>query len=51
MFARFLTRLDSMINNQQHSLWWENVLYNNNSEVPLSIQEITGKFWAEVDYI
>ena len=29
----------------------ENVLYNNNSEVPLSIQEITGKFWAEVDYI
>ena len=47
----FLTRLDSMINNQQHSLWWENVLYNNNSEVPLSIQEITGKFWAEVDYI
>lgn len=47
----FLVRLESMISNQQHSLWWENVLYNNNSEFPLSIQEITGKFWAEVDYV
>ena len=47
----FLTRLDGMVNTQQHSLWWENVLYNNNAEVPVSIEEITGKFWAEVDYI
>lgn len=47
----FLSKLESMINNQQHSLWWENVLFNNNSEAPVTVSEITSKFWAEVDYI
>jgi len=47
----FVFKLESMINNQQHSLWWENVLYNNNSDNPVNVTEITGQFWAEVDYI
>ena len=47
----FKERLNSMITSQQHSLWWENVLYNHNSEVAISVEEITGQFWAEVDYI
>lgn len=47
----FLEKLDSMIDNQQHSVWWENVLYQGIPEHPVYIEETNGLFWAEVDYI
>ncbi len=47
----FLEKLDSMIDSQQHSVWWENVLYQGIPEHPVYIEETDGLFWAEVDYI
>ncbi|MPM92916.1 hypothetical protein SDC9_140052 [bioreactor metagenome] len=47
----FLEKLDSMIDSQQHSVWWENVLYQGIPEHPVYIKETNGLFWAEVDYI
>ena len=47
----FLEQLDQMIGQQQHSLWWENVLYSKSAQVPLNAYDVSGKFWAEVDYV
>ncbi len=47
----FLARMKSMIETQQHSVWWENVLYQGLPENPVYIEETEGLFWAEVDYI
>ncbi len=48
---KFLSKLDQMIDIQQHSLWWENVLYELTKESNIFVQDIRGMFWAEVDYI
>ncbi len=47
----FLERMNSMIESQQHSVWWENVLYQGIEDHPVHIEETEGLFWAEVDYI
>ena len=36
---------------QQHSVWWENVLYEMTRERDVYVQDVGGRFWAEVDYI
>lgn len=48
---RFVNRLQEMINTQQHSVWWENVLYSMTQETDILIHNVAGNFWAEVDYI
>ncbi len=49
---RFLAQLDKMIGQQQHSVWWENILYQMvGTNQPVYVEEIDGLFWAEVDYI
>ena len=40
-----------MIGEQQHSVWWENVLYEMTRERDVYVQDVGGRFWAEVDYI
>lgn len=47
----FVKRLNEMINTQQNTVWWENVLYSMIPETQISVNNIAGKFWAEVDYI
>lgn len=47
----FINKMEEMINNQEHSVWWENILYHNLANVPVNIEEINDLFWAEVDYI
>lgn len=47
----FAARLDAMIGNQEHSVWWENVLYTMSDRQDIHIVNVRGKFWAEVDYI
>ncbi len=47
----FLDKMELMINEQKHSLWWENVLYEFCKERDVYVRDIKGKFWAEVDYI
>ena len=40
-----------MINEQQHSVWWENVVYEISKQKDIYINDVKGMFWAEVDYI
>lgn len=47
----FLNELDAMINTQQHSVWWENILYSMVGKKNIYVDEVNGMFWAEVDYI
>lgn len=47
----FCDRLTEMINTQQNSVWWENVLYSMTNQRDIYVHDAAGKFWAEVDYI
>ena len=51
MIPRFRERLEQMVQNQNHSFWWEQVLYNMIEEQPIWAENIAGNFWAEIDYI
>jgi choline kinase len=48
----FRAGLEVLIAAQQHTLWWEDVLYNLcATQRRIHIVEVTDTFWAEVDYI
>ena len=48
----FRAGLEVLIAAQQHTLWWEDVLYNLcATQRPIRIVEITDIFWAELDYM
>lgn len=48
----FRAGLEVLVAAQQHTLWWEDVLYNLCATLrPIHIVEISDAFWAEVDYI
>lgn len=49
--ASFLNRMEEMIHNQEHGVWWENVLYSGIPEKDVYVKDINPLFWAEVDYI
>lgn len=51
MIPQFKKRLEEMILNQNHSFWWEEVLYSMIEEQPIWAEDISGNFWAEIDYI
>lgn len=47
----FTARMEEMIGRQEHSVWWENVVYGMTEERPVYVEDVAGHFWAEVDYI
>lgn len=47
----FLEKMEKMIYSQNHSVWWENIVYDMVGNQDVYVKEIDGKFWAEVDYI
>lgn len=47
----FLAQLTSLIDSQNHSIWWENILYSMVGSRPVYVEEMDGLFWAEVDYV
>lgn len=47
----FMEKLEQMICTQQHSVWWENILYSMVGKKDVYVDEVNGMFWAEVDYI
>ena len=49
--STFKNELESMINKQQHYLWWENALYELSKEKNIYVKDVEGRFWAEVDYM
>lgn len=48
---KFKHHLIEMINTQKHGLWWENILYELSAIEDIYVEDVNGKFWAEVDYI
>ncbi len=48
---KFLGRLESLIEKQNHDLWWENVLYSFIEETEINVKDINGIFWSEIDFI
>ena len=49
--ARFVQQMEKMIDMQKHNLWWENVLYELTASEDIYVDDVSGMFWAEVDYI
>ncbi|AJP43186.1 cholinephosphate cytidylyltransferase [Alteromonas australica] len=47
----FKSVLKSLIQQQKHDYWWEDIFYRSNDIKPVIIHDIKGNFWAEVDYI
>lgn len=48
---RFRSNLEEMVRQERYDLWWENVLYEHISEMPVHIKDVSDYFWAEIDYI
>ena len=51
--SQFKERLEKLIDNQEYSAWWENVLYSFTDENTnlISTMDVNGKFWAEIDFL
>lgn len=47
----FKSKLNHLISNQQHQLWWENTIYSLVNYKLIDIIDVDGEFWAEVDCI
>lgn len=47
----FLEKMEEMIFSQNHSVWWENIVYDMVGKQDVYVKEVDGMFWAEVDYI
>ncbi|HWT73641.1 MAG TPA: phosphocholine cytidylyltransferase family protein [Mobilitalea sp.] len=45
-----LQKMDVLIKNQKHHMWWEDVLYNLSAERDIYTVDIKGEFWSEIDY-
>ncbi|MBQ3816660.1 MAG: phosphocholine cytidylyltransferase family protein, partial [Clostridia bacterium] len=48
---RFVSKMDEMIANRKHNVWWENIVYEISENSSVYVTDIAGLFWAEVDYI
>lgn len=48
----FKSQLETMIDNQQHQCWWENVLYSftDTNEHQINTIDVEGLFWSEIDF-
>jgi choline kinase len=49
---KFIERMDEMIRQQLHDVWWENILYSftDQKEEDIYTVDVGGRFWAEIDY-
>lgn len=48
---KFTGRLETLIERQKHSYWWENILYSFIEEIDINVLDINGLFWSEIDFI
>ena len=52
LFPALLYRADEPDDRRErYPVWWENVLYEMTRERDVYVQDVGGRFWAEVDYI
>ncbi len=49
--ASFKQQLETLIMENKHSLWWEDVLYSMTKDRSVYAKDIAGAFWGEVDYV
>ena len=47
----FKRRMNQLIKEGKYNMWWEDVLYSFVGERPIYVEDISGQFWAEVDFI
>lgn len=47
----FSKQVNYLVENGEYNLWWENALYTISDIYPIYVEDVDGKFWAEVDYI
>lgn len=49
----FKQRLEKLVDDQEYSAWWENVLYSFTDEDTnlISTMDVNGRFWAEIDFL
>lgn len=46
----FSDRMDKLILQYKHDLWWENILYSFTGEKDIHTIDVGGLFWSEIDY-
>ena len=51
MIAKCKHSLEMLIEKQKCQDWWEQALYRLVDEIPIWAHDISGKFWAEIDFI
>lgn len=47
----FKERLEELIDNQHHNVWWENVLYSYIGDREIKAMDVGDAFWSEIDFI
>ena len=47
----FKERLNNLIKEGKYGMWWEDVLYSFVGERTIYVDDVSGKFWAEGDFI
>ena len=47
---KFNNKMNLLIESEKYNLWWENILYSIAEEESVSILDVNGEFWAEIDY-
>ena len=47
---KFKEQLYKLIKEEKFDMWWEDVLYSLVSECKIYVEDVKGKFWAEIDY-
>ena len=47
----FKDMMNQLIETEQYSCWWEDILYRCSADRDVYVRDIAGHFWAEVDYI
>lgn len=46
----FTDRMDELILQYKHDMWWENILYSFTGERDIHTIDVGGLFWSEIDY-
>lgn len=46
----FVERMQKLIDECKHSMWWENILYSFAEEREIHTADVNGQFWSEIDY-
>lgn len=46
----FIDRMDELVLQYKHDLWWENILYSFTDEKNIHTIDVNGMFWSEIDY-